>query len=129
MRRMGRDRALWGGIGGMIAGVLLIAFSPSVIGTIFGALVMGSFGTLSLLANQAILSDLHGDQRTIALDGIECRRYLGRGHRAAPHWWLCRDGLGVADGPGVDGAHAPPCCGGFFAACASLRARPSNMDT
>ena len=67
MRRLGRDWSLWGGLGGMIAGALLIAFSPSVIGTILGALVMGVFGTLSLLANQAILSDLHGDQRTIAL--------------------------------------------------------------
>ena len=67
VRRIGRDWALWGGIAGMIAGILLIAFSSSVIGTIFRALVMGSFGTLSLLANQAILSDLHGDQRTIAL--------------------------------------------------------------
>ena len=67
LRRIGRDRALWGGIGGMIAGVLLIAFSPSVIGTVLGALVMGVLGTLSLLANQVILSDLLGDQRTIAL--------------------------------------------------------------
>jgi len=49
------------------AGVLLIAFSPSVVGTIGGALTMGLFGTLSLMANQAVLSDLHGDQRTIAL--------------------------------------------------------------
>jgi MFS family permease len=67
VRRIGRDWTLWGGLGGMIAGVLLIAFSPSVIGTILGALVMGLFGTLSLITNQAILSDLHGDQRTIAL--------------------------------------------------------------
>ena len=42
VRRIGRDRALWGGIIGMVAGVLLIAFSPSVIGTILGALVMGA---------------------------------------------------------------------------------------
>jgi MFS family permease len=67
VRRIGRNRALWGGIGGMIAGALLIAFSPVVAGTILGALAMGVFGTLSLMANQAVLSDLHGAQRTIAL--------------------------------------------------------------
>ncbi|MGH2616120.1 MAG: MFS transporter [Thermomicrobiales bacterium] len=67
VRRVGRNHALWGGIAGMVAGALLIAFSPSVIGTILGALAMGAFGTLSLMANQAALSDLHGDQRTIAL--------------------------------------------------------------
>jgi MFS family permease len=67
VRRVGRNQALWGGIAGMVAGVLLIAFSPSAVGTILGALAMGLFGTLSLMANQAALSDLHGDQRTIAL--------------------------------------------------------------
>jgi MFS family permease len=67
VRRVGRHGLLWGGLGGMIVGALLIAFSPNVIGTVLGALVMGMFGTLSLLANQAILSDLHGAQRTIAL--------------------------------------------------------------
>jgi MFS family permease len=67
LRRIGRNRALWGGIAGMVGGVLLIAFSPTVVGTVLGALVMGVFGTLSLMTNQAILSDVHGDQRTIAL--------------------------------------------------------------
>jgi MFS family permease len=51
----------------MAGGVMLIAFSPSPVGTIAGALAMGVFGTLSLMTDQAILSDLHGDQRTIAL--------------------------------------------------------------
>jgi MFS family permease len=67
LRRLGRNRALWGGMAGMIVGVLLVAFSPSLAGTILGAFVMGSFGTVSLIANQAVLSDLHGEQRTIAL--------------------------------------------------------------
>jgi MFS family permease len=66
-RRLGRVRALWGGLAGMVAGALLIAISPSAIGTIFGALIMGLLGTLSLMANQAVLSDMHGEQRTIAL--------------------------------------------------------------
>jgi MFS family permease len=67
VRRAGRTGALWGGLAGMVAGALLIAFSPSVVGTILGALAMGFFGTLSLMANQAVLSDLHGARRTIAL--------------------------------------------------------------
>lgn len=67
VRRFGRGAALWGGIGGMVLGAMLIAFSPSVVGTICGALLMGAFGTISLMANQAVLSDLHGPQRTIAL--------------------------------------------------------------
>ena len=67
VRRAGRHWSLWGGIGGMVVGAALIAFSPGFAGTILGALVMGMFGTLSLMTNQAILSDLHGAQRTIAL--------------------------------------------------------------
>ncbi|MCC7025039.1 MAG: MFS transporter [Thermomicrobiales bacterium] len=67
LRRIGRRAALWGGLAGMVAGALLIAFSPSAIGTIGGALVMGYLGTLSLMANQAILADLYGALRTIAL--------------------------------------------------------------
>ena len=67
VRRIGRTQALWGGIGGMTAGVALVALSPNVIGTILGALGMGLIGTLSLMANQAVLSDLHGDRRAIAL--------------------------------------------------------------
>jgi MFS family permease len=67
VRRIGRTQALWGGIGGMTAGVTLVALSPNVIGTILGALGMGLIGTLSLIANQAVLSDLHGERRAIAL--------------------------------------------------------------
>lgn len=65
--RLGRTRALWGGLAGMAAGALLIALSPNVVGTVLGALVMGLIGTVSLMANQAILSDMHGAWRTVAL--------------------------------------------------------------
>jgi MFS family permease len=67
VRRLGQTRALWGGLIGMAAGALLIALSPGVVGTLLGALAMGSIGTVSLLANQAALSDIHGALRTIAL--------------------------------------------------------------
>jgi MFS family permease len=67
VRRIGRGTALWGGIAGMSTGALLIAFSPVVAGTIFGTFIMGLLGTISLMANQAVLADIHGAQRTIAL--------------------------------------------------------------
>jgi len=67
VRRIGRGTALWGGIAGMSAGALLIAFSPVVAGTILGTFIMGLLGTISLMANQAVLADIHGAQRTIAL--------------------------------------------------------------
>lgn len=66
-RRLGRTRALWGGLAGMALGALLVALSPTVVGTLLGALAMGLIGTLSLMANQAALSDMHGVLRTIAL--------------------------------------------------------------
>jgi MFS family permease len=67
VRRIGRTAALWVGIAGMIAGALLIAFSPVVAGTILGTFIMGLVGSISLMANQAVLADIHGSQRTIAL--------------------------------------------------------------
>jgi MFS family permease len=67
LRRWGRRPLLWGGIAGMTAGAALLATSPSVVGTITGVFAMGSFGTLSLVTNQAVLADLHGERRTIAL--------------------------------------------------------------
>jgi MFS family permease len=67
VRRLGRTRGLWGGLIGMAFGMLLIALSPVVAGTLLGALAVGLVGTVSLMANQASLSDMHGDSRTIAL--------------------------------------------------------------
>lgn len=67
VRRIGRSAALWGGVAGMCAGALLVAFSPVVAGTILGTFLMGLIGTISLMANQAVLADIHGAQRTIAL--------------------------------------------------------------
>lgn len=65
--RIGRFAAVWAGLGGMTVGAALVAVSPTVVGTLFGALVIGLVGTLALVANQATLSDLHGDKRAVAL--------------------------------------------------------------
>jgi MFS family permease len=67
VRRLGRTRALWGGLLGMAVGALLIALSPVVAGTLLGGLTVGLAGTVSLLANQAALSDMYGPMRTVAL--------------------------------------------------------------
>ena len=67
VRRLGRTRALWGGLIGMALGTLVIALSPVVAGTLLGALTVGLVGTVSLMANQAALSDMHGESRTVAL--------------------------------------------------------------
>lgn len=64
--RLGRQRSFWGGALGMALGIGLVAWCPWVAGTITGAGVMGLAGTLLLVATQALLSDHHGEQRTIA---------------------------------------------------------------
>ncbi|CAN5883291.1 hypothetical protein BH24CHL4_BH24CHL4_16600 [soil metagenome] len=67
LRQTGRRIGLWGGMLGMVCGVVLVALSPSVASTLPGVFIMGLVGTLSLVTNQAILSDLHPAQRTVAL--------------------------------------------------------------
>ena len=67
MHKAGRKAALWGGLAGMVTGAAVIALSPHVLGTLLGAFSMGWLGTLSLVANQSTLSDLHGDRRATAL--------------------------------------------------------------
>ncbi len=66
IQRMGRQRAFWGGAIGMAAGAGMLAWSPSAIGTITGAGLLGFAGTMLLIAIQSILSDRHGERRTIA---------------------------------------------------------------
>ena len=65
--RWGRRVSLWGGGAGMAAGALILALSPFAFGTIFGALVMGTFGVQMLVTTQAVLADRHGDWNTVAL--------------------------------------------------------------
>jgi fucose permease len=57
---VGRGRSLWGGGVGMAAGALMLAVSPTMLGTLAGAFVMGVFGALLLLTAQAALADGHG---------------------------------------------------------------------
>lgn len=65
--RRGRAWMYWTGSTGMaVAGVLFIV-APSVLLTVFSALVMGVMGTMLLVVIPAVLSDRHGGARAVAL--------------------------------------------------------------
>jgi hypothetical protein len=51
----------------MALGALPVILGPRVVGTLLGGLAMGLIGTVSLMANQAIHSDMHGSLRTTTL--------------------------------------------------------------
>ena len=63
----GRRVSLWGGGAGMAAGAVLLAASPVTAGTIAGAFLMGTSGSLLLITTQSVLSDRHGAHGAVAL--------------------------------------------------------------
>ena len=63
----GRRAALWGGAAGMAAGAVLLISSPSAVGTVLAAFVMGICGAQVLVTSQALLSDRHGEWSAVAL--------------------------------------------------------------
>ncbi|HEX6711041.1 MAG TPA: MFS transporter [Rubrobacter sp.] len=63
----GRRAAMWGGAAGMAAGAVLLISSPSVLGTVPAAFVMGICGAQVLVTSQAVLSDRHGEWSAVAL--------------------------------------------------------------
>lgn len=66
-RAGGRRATLWGGAAGLAAGALALALGRWLPLTLAGVFCMGYFGALVQVMIQAILSDLHGERRTIAL--------------------------------------------------------------
>lgn len=66
-RRWGRRATFWGGGLGMALGGCLLILSPVVVGTILGALLMGTMGNLLLVTLQATLSDGHGAWSAVAM--------------------------------------------------------------
>ena len=66
-RWWGRRASFWGGGVGMAAGAALLALSPSAMGTIAGALLMGLLGNLLLITIQAALADHHAAWSPVAL--------------------------------------------------------------
>jgi fucose permease len=63
----GRRRLLWLACSGSFLGTLGLVLSRSLFLTLPSALLMGISGSLMVVMIQAILSDVHGDRRTIAL--------------------------------------------------------------
>jgi MFS family permease len=66
-RKLGRARSFWAGCAGMTLGGLLIVASPSAIGTIAGAAMVGMLGALLSIVVQASLADRHGSLRATAM--------------------------------------------------------------
>ena len=65
--RFGRRAALWGGAFGITAGAVLLISVPSAFGTVPATFAMGLCGALLLVTSQALLSDRHGEWRSVAV--------------------------------------------------------------
>ncbi len=66
-QRYGRRRLFWGGASGMAVGLALLAFAPSALWSILGALAMGVSGALLTVTINATLSDAHGLWSPVAM--------------------------------------------------------------
>ena len=66
IRRLGQRRAFWGGGAGMAVGTLFLATGQNAFVTIFGALVMGTLGTLLFVMVQTTLANAHERFRPVA---------------------------------------------------------------
>ena len=66
-RSFGRNRLLWSGAGLLGIGVVGLTSGRTVEQTLTSTLVMGIGGGLVLATAQAVLSDHHGERRTVAL--------------------------------------------------------------
>ncbi len=66
IQKLGQRRAFWGGGAGMAVGTLLLATGQNAYMTIFGALVMGTLGTLLFVIVQATLANAHEHFRPVA---------------------------------------------------------------
>jgi fucose permease len=67
MQRIGRWRSLWIGAAGMSLSALIFLAGRSPVITIGAAFCMGLVGSLILVIVPSSLSDLHGEQRAVAL--------------------------------------------------------------
>jgi MFS family permease len=92
--RWGRKRLFWVGALGMGIGGLAFALGFSALLTVLGALLMGTFGSFTLVMIQSTLADAHGPQRAIAL--TEANVMAGVGVVIAP----LMVGLGERSGVG-----------------------------
>ena len=68
VRRFGRHRAMVCGLGGLLAGSVLLVAGRTAVFTLGGSLLMGSLGTLVLVLVPAIIADEHGASSAVALN-------------------------------------------------------------
>ena len=66
IKRLGQRRTFWGGGAGMAVGTLFLAVGQNAYMTIFGALIMGTLGTLLFVMIQATLANAHEHFRPVA---------------------------------------------------------------
>ena len=93
-RRLGRARAFWLGGAGMTLGGLLLVASPSAVGTIFGAALIGMLGALLAIVVQASLADHHAAQRATAMTEVNLAATIGAILAAAAVGAFERAGIG-----------------------------------
>ena len=67
IRRYGRRRVLWLGALGMLGGAALLCVASAAWFSIGSCALMGASGGLILIVVTALLSELHGDRRNVAL--------------------------------------------------------------
>lgn len=67
IKRLGRWRSLWVGVAGMSLSAVILAYGNSPWLTIGSTFLMGLIGSLILAITPAAMSELHGENRAIAI--------------------------------------------------------------
>jgi len=79
---LGRNRALWGGAGGMACGAILLIIAPHPAFTLSSTFLMGVAGSLMIMNTRAGISDHHAEFRHIATTESAILLSLGNGFSA-----------------------------------------------
>jgi MFS transporter, DHA1 family, inner membrane transport protein len=75
IRRYGRRRVLWLGALGMSAGAVLLCLASAAWASIGSCAIMGALGGLVWIVVTAVLAELHGDRRNVALSEASAVAY------------------------------------------------------
>ena len=77
IRRYGRGRVLWLGALGMSAGAVLLCLASAAWASIGSCAIMGALGGLVWIVVTAVLAELHGARRNVALSEASAVARLG----------------------------------------------------